>query len=106
MEKSKKRVIAGRSGPTPNQVAWAPLEGQLPMTHVVQGNRFGGFFALVVGLPWPLMQQPFGIEPGINAREGRPRTCPCPSLWALPYVTPKIIRGRASRSWSRASQRI
>jgi multimeric flavodoxin WrbA len=48
----KMETITGRTGPTPNRVSWKPLEGQLPMKHVVAGNRLGGAVALAVGLPW------------------------------------------------------
>jgi hypothetical protein len=47
----KMETITGRTGPTPNRVFWKPLEGQLPMKHVVAGNRLGGAVALAVGLP-------------------------------------------------------
>ncbi len=57
-----KKAITGRSGPTPNLVSWTPLEGRLPMKHVVTGHRLGGAVALAVGSPWLFHAAKFLME--------------------------------------------
>ncbi len=52
MDKAEQQNIVGRKGPTPNLIAWKPMDGQFPMEHMVTGNRVGGIVALVIGMPW------------------------------------------------------
>ncbi len=52
MIKGEGDKITGRQGPTPNRIAWKPMEGQLPMELVAQGSRVGGIIGLAVGIPW------------------------------------------------------
>jgi hypothetical protein len=81
----KKGEITGRSGPTPNLIAWKPLEGQLPMKHAVTGHRLGGVIALAVGVPWLLYSVQFLIEE--HRRMGLD--------WGLLLLSPLVLGGLA-----------
>ena len=80
-----KKEITGRSGPTSNQVSWTPLEGHLPMKHVVTGHRLGGAVALAVGVPWLFYAVRFLIEE--HQRTGL--------AWGLLLLSPLALGGLA-----------
>jgi hypothetical protein len=52
MPSKRNKRVTGRGKPSLNKVEWKPVEGIIPMRHVVTGNRLAGAVGLIAGLPW------------------------------------------------------